>query len=67
MVTNRDQAVLGRKGREKQLSARERWEAHQVSLLGLTGSELVGAPHPQTQVLSPQWVGEHLQEAATVH
>lgn len=35
-LVNRDQAVLGRKHRVKQLSARERWEAHGVSLLGLT-------------------------------
>lgn len=37
-LINGDQAALGRKGREKQPSARERWEAHQVSLLGLTVS-----------------------------
>lgn len=35
-LVKRDQAVLGRKHREKQLSVREQWGAHQVSLLGLT-------------------------------
>lgn len=29
--------------------------------------QLVGGPHPQTQVLSAQRMREHLQEAATVH